>query len=88
MVTVAFRTQSNVQDVFHRLIRSKVGKLCVPHGNCWIRPGKNPYNYLRWFFLLVKNQLILNAFVPACLESVSTLEFVEKVGTRREKRNK
>ena len=51
-------------------------------------PGKNPYNYLRWFFLVVKNQLILNAFVPACLESVSTLEFVQKVGTRREKRNK
>ena len=42
-------------------------------------PGKNAYNYLRWFFLWVKNQLILNAFVLACLESVSTLEFVEKL---------
>ena len=29
-------------------------------------PGKNAYNYLRWFFLWVKNQLILNAFVLAC----------------------
>ena len=41
--------------------------------------GKNAYNYLRWFFLWVKNQLILNAFVLACLESVSTLEFERKL---------
>ena len=31
-------SESVIKDVFHRLIRSKFGKLCVPHGNCWIRP--------------------------------------------------
>ena len=51
MVTVAIRTQSNVQDVFHRLLRSKFGKLWYHMEIAGYDPGKNAYNYLRWFFL-------------------------------------